>query len=179
MNKTILSLSFFILSMLYACNTKKISLIDEITIDENKIISKSTRDTTDYSAIYIPSDELYIGQKLTVNYQAYGCFNFLEDNISITKNKDGYTVVHGKENIESNKTNTTKFDSTYTLILKSFSLSCKKIMIENEKNKLKDNEIYSIGTVHKITMNDGFHQLELFIDNEKLFYSLLRPLPLF
>jgi hypothetical protein len=184
MYKSLFYLSIFILCHLYSCKSKNDSLIDNLTIDESKFNSDTTKYTSekeDYSDINFPSSQLVIGQKLSINYQTYGCFNFSDDTITITREKDWYSVLHRKRS-KSNDTYSTaseKFDSSYSAVLKTFCVTCKKIKKNQAKKTLDDRRIYTMGTIKRLIMNDGLHHLELFIENDNMFYNLLNPLPLF
>ncbi len=100
MNKSLYYLSIYILCHFYSCKNKSDTLIDGSIIDESKLTSdttKNTKDKEDYADIYFPSSALFTGQKLSINYQTYGCFNSSNDTITITREKDGYTVLHRKK----------------------------------------------------------------------------------
>ncbi len=178
---------YLLVSMLcvfYSCKNKNNSLIDNLTIAENELNSETTKKTNDeeeYADIYLPSSQLFIGQKLSINYQTYGCFNFSDDTITITREKDGYTVLHSKRSNlkDTYATSNERFDSSYSLVLKSFGLYCKKIIKDKSRVTLNDERTYSLGTIRKLVMNDGLHHLELFIENDNIFYNLLNPLPLY
>jgi hypothetical protein len=181
MNKSLFYLSIFISCHLYSCKNKNDSLIDNLTIDESKLNSDTTKHTNDQEDFYFPSSQLVIGQKLSINYETYGCFNFSDDTITITREKDGYSVLHRKRS-KSNDTYSTanvKFDSSYSSVLKTFCVTCKKIKKIQAKETLDNKRTYTIGTTNRLIMNDGLHHLELFIENDNMFYNLLNPLPLF
>ncbi len=180
MNKSFIYLFLFASCKFYSCKNKSDSLIDKLTKQENKLNLDTTKKHTakeDFSDIYFPSPQLFIGQKLTINHKTYGCFNFFDDTITITREKDGYTVFYQKRSKSDNTYSTAKlkFDSSYYSTLNSFSLACKRIIKDKRKDTLNNEETYSFGTIKKLTINGGLHQVELFIENDNIFYNLLKP----
>ncbi len=184
MKKSFFYLVIFILFILLSCKNKNDSLIDTLLINEHKVNLDSLnniKDVKNCSDDHIPSPHLFIGQKLSINYIAYGCFTSLDETITIIRLKDEYLVIRTKKNVSNEicEISKQKFNAAYLSVLTTFCLNCKKSTKYKLIDTLKNEKMYSLATTHKLIVNDGLHNLELFIDNENIFCNLIRPVQLF